>query len=254
MNAELPLLIEVVGGVAWLTLNRPEASNALNPALVAALADAVDAIGVDEVRCVVVKASGARFCGGGDISTFVGELDQRSAMRESAARGEAVVRSLGELKVPVIVAVHGAVAGAGLSFVLNADVVIAARSARFVPAYAGLGLTPDLGVSYLLPRIVGERRAALFLLSGKPLSADEAERWGLVSEVVDDDDLLSRATEFAEGIAAGSPFSMAAIKRLLRSSSGVTRAVSAADEAETIAAALATDIARSRINTFLSRT
>jgi 2-(1,2-epoxy-1,2-dihydrophenyl)acetyl-CoA isomerase len=242
----------VVDRVAWLTLNRPAASNALDQPLVRALDAALDRAEDPGVRCVVVRAAGPRFCAGGDLTTFLGE-DPARRIRENATETERVLRRLGQLSQPVVAAVHGAVAGAGLAFVLNADIVLAARTTRFVAAYAGIGLTPDCGVSYLLPRVVGDRRALLMLLGGQQLLADQAEQWGLVSEVVDDADLPGRIEELARHLASDGGPAMEQTKRLLRSAWTVPRDAHAADEARTIAAALTTEIAQVRIAGFLAR-
>jgi 2-(1,2-epoxy-1,2-dihydrophenyl)acetyl-CoA isomerase len=246
-----PLDLELRHGVLTITLNRPLAGNALSSDLVAALDSALERTG--DARCVLLRGAGRHFCVGGDVSEFRRDLvgDPGLRAKEMVLRAEKMVRRLGELEVPVVAAVQGAVAGAGLALALVADVVVAASSSRFVPAYASLSLTPDVGVSHLLPRAVGERRALQFLLSGHDLTAETARDWGLVGEVVAEEALLARSNELAAHLAA-SP-QAAETKRLLRSASTSARDASALDEAETFARALATDAAQRHIASFLDR-
>lgn len=247
-------------GVGRVVLARPDASNAFDLPAATALGAALDRAEVDvrrsEVGAVLVTAEGPRFCGGGDVRSFAAAEDQPAYLRELATALEAELRRLSELPVPVVAAVQGSVAGAGLAFLLNADVVVSARSTRFTMAYAGVGLTPDCGVSYLLPRAIGQQRALSLALTGRVLDAEEAASWGLVSEVVEDSELVTRATALAEGLAAGSAGATGALgqaKRLIRSSWDLTRADSAADEVATIAAAVVTPEAQARIERFTRR-
>lgn len=248
------------GGVGQIVLARPEASNAFDLPATHALGAALDRADADvrgaEVGAVLVMAEGPRFCGGGDVRSFAAAEDQPAYLRELATALEAELRRLSELPVPVVAAVQGSVAGAGLAFLLNADVVVSARSTRLTMAYAGIGLTPDCGVSYLLPRAVGQQRALSLALTGRVLDAEEAAAWGLVSEVVEDGELRARASALAEQLAAGSAGPASALgqaKRLIRSSWDLTRAESAADEVDTIAAAVVTPEAQTRITRFTRR-
>jgi 2-(1,2-epoxy-1,2-dihydrophenyl)acetyl-CoA isomerase len=252
LSAE-PVAVEVRDGVLAVTLNRPRAGNALSSSLVTALDSALEHTSSSEVRCVLVRGAGKHFCVGGDVSELGADT---SAVSEERSRGmvmrtEGVLRRLQDLDVPVVVLVHGAVAGAGLALMLVADLVVAARSARFVPAYGALGLTPDVGVSFLLPRVVGERRALQFLLSGRDLASETACQWGLVTEVVDDDTALARTEELARRLAGS--VQARETKRLVRSGFTVGRDASAVDEAETFARALATDTAQRRIAAFRAK-
>ncbi|MEO6885159.1 MAG: enoyl-CoA hydratase-related protein [Jatrophihabitantaceae bacterium] len=160
---------------------------------------------------------------------------------------------MSELDKPVVAAVQGAVAGAGLSFVLNSDIVVAARSTKFVLAYAGIGLTPDCGVSYLLPRAIGQQRALEFALTGRVLTADEALSWGLITEVADDDAYLGRGQEIAARLASESMFALGQAKRLIRQSWATSREQNALDEASTISRAVLTAEATARIEKFLTK-
>jgi len=246
------VLVHEDDGVLTLTLNRPQASNALDGALVDALDSALDSAQAASPRCVVLRAAGKRFCVGGDVTTFGAGVDA-DEIAAHVLRTASVVRRLHNLEAPLVTVVHGAVAGAGLALVLAADIVVAARSTRFVPAYSALGLTPDVGVSWLLPRIVGERRAVEYLVTGREITADEARDWGIVAEVVDDDDAAAgRAAAMARRI-ADSGDAARETKRLLRAASRTTADESAADEAATFRRALVSDVAQRRIAAFLDR-
>ncbi|WP_431875786.1 enoyl-CoA hydratase/isomerase family protein [Amycolatopsis sacchari] len=244
---------EYTGGVGRITLDRPEVANALDLPTARELAEAVTAAEAGDVRVVLLTGAGARFCAGGDVGSFLAAEEPPEYLHELASGVEAALRRLSGLPKPVVAGVRGAVAGAGLAFVLNADVVVAARSTKFRMAYAGIGLTPDCGVSYLLPRAIGTQRALELALTGRTLSAEEAREWGLVTEVVDDDALDGRAAALAGALADGPAGALGQAKRLIRSSFEVSRARSAADEAETIAAAVRTSEAQQLIERFTAR-
>ncbi|MFJ8819562.1 enoyl-CoA hydratase/isomerase family protein [Amycolatopsis thermoflava] len=244
---------ELSGGVGRITLDRPDVSNAVDLPTAQALAKAVTAAEADDVRVVLLTGAGARFCAGGDVRSFLAAEKPSTYLHELATELEAALRRLSELPKPVVAEVQGAVAGAGLAFVLNADVVVAARSTKFRMAYSGIGLTPDCGVSYLLPRAIGTQRALELALTGRTLTAEEACGWGLVTEVVDDDALDDRAAELARTLAEGPAAAFGQAKRLIRSSFDVSRENSAADEAGTIAAAVAGSEAQRLIRRFTQR-
>ncbi|WP_027930198.1 enoyl-CoA hydratase/isomerase family protein [Amycolatopsis thermoflava] len=244
---------ELSGGVGRITLDRPDVSNAVDLPTAQTLAKAVTAAESDEVRVVLLTGAGARFCAGGDVRSFLAAEEPPKYLHQLASELEAALRRLSELPKPVVAGVQGAVAGAGLAFVLNADVVVAARSTKFRMAYSGIGLTPDCGVSYLLPRAIGTQRALELALTGRTLTAEEARDWGLVTEVADDDALNRRAEELATSLATGPASALGQAKRLIRSSFEAARQDSAADEADTIAAAVTTPEARELIERFTAR-
>ncbi|GAB3571267.1 enoyl-CoA hydratase-related protein [Amycolatopsis endophytica] len=244
---------EVTGGVGRITLDRPEVSNAIDLPTVRELAAAVTAAEADDVRVVVLTGAGARFCAGGDVRSFLAAPEPSEYLHGLASEAEAALRRLSALPKPVVAGVQGAVAGAGLAFVLNADVVVAARSTKFRMAYSGIGLTPDCGVSYLLPRAVGTQRALELALTGRTLTAEQARDWSLVTEVADDEALADRVSELAETLAGGPAAALGQTKRLIRSSFDVSRERSAADEAATIAAAVTTGEAQRLIQRFTAR-
>ena len=154
MNDEA-VLFDVRDSIARVTLNRPGQSNAFDLDTAREFSSVVERIAASEARAVLLTGNGPRFCAGGDVASMVVADDRAAYLRELATTLEAGLRAMSELPIPVIAAVQGAVAGAGLAVVLNADVVLASRSTKFLTAYAGIGLTPDCGVSYLLPRAVG---------------------------------------------------------------------------------------------------
>lgn len=198
------ILYDVEGAVALITINRPEASNAIDLPTAQALESAVARAGSDDgVRAVLLAGKGQRFCAGGDLASMMEAQDREGYVRELAVVLDRGLRSLAALPKPVVAAVQGAVAGAGLGAVLSSDLVVAARSTKFVFAYTAVGLTPDCGVSVLLPRAIGQQRALQLALVPRPLSAEQAQEWGMIAEVVEDTLVLTRATaltaQFAEG-------------------------------------------------------
>jgi 2-(1,2-epoxy-1,2-dihydrophenyl)acetyl-CoA isomerase len=243
----------VEGAVGRIVLDRPHASNAFDLPTAESFGRAVAEVEDPAVRVVTLTGEGSRFCAGGDVASFTEASDGPSYLFELASVLEQHLRRLSQLAKPVVAGVHGAVAGAGLAFLLNADLVVAGRSTKFLMAYAGIGLTPDCGVSYLLPRAVGQQRALELALAGRVLSADEAREWGLVSEVVDDDQVASRTASIAEQLSAGPAVALGEAKRLIRGSWSLARADSARDEAETIARMVDTDEAQALIKRFVSR-
>lgn len=219
MSGEPLLRLQRDGGIAELVLNRPEAANTIDLALARALLDAAITLGQDSsVRVVLMRGEGARFCGGGDLKAFAAVGDSLPAhLEEVTANLHAAIARFARLDAPVIAAVHGAAAGAGFSLACAADIVLAAQDARFVPAYARVGLSPDGSLSSTLPRLVGPRRALELLLTGRTLSATEAAQWGIVTAVHPGDELLAAARGMAEQIAEGPTRAFGAAKRLLRS-------------------------------------
>lgn len=247
-----PVTYRRVGSVAHLELNRPDAANALDLGLARTLRAAVERADADpEVRAVVLSGAGQRFCAGGDVASFVEAEGIGPYLEELATQGDTAVQALEGLAKPVVAAVHGAVAGAGLALMLACDLIVAAPSTKFVFAYPSVGLSPDCGVSWLLPRAVGQQRALMFALSGRPLSAEKALEWGLVSEVHDAP--LERGLEWAAGLAGESADGFGQARRLLRASWERDRSEVAADEIRTISTLGAGAPAQALIARFLSR-
>ena len=236
MTTTVPLL-SVSDGVATIRLARPDAGNAVDLLTAFALRDAVGAVAraVDQVQVVVLRADGRLFCAGGDVRAMAAAPQRGDFVAELAGVLHEVLEGLRALPVPVVAVVQGAAAGAGVGLVLASDVVLAADHATFVAAYPTVGLSPDCGVSALLPGAVGARRAALFLLTGTPIDAATALDWGLVTEVCPAQDLEARAGEVVAAIAALPREAVGQAARLLRVAGERPYAVQLADEAATIA-------------------
>jgi 2-(1,2-epoxy-1,2-dihydrophenyl)acetyl-CoA isomerase len=201
------------GGVLTITLNRPDVLNALNAATHRALAAALKDARDPEVRAVVLTGAGRGFCVGQDLKEFEGGAgDIGSRLRGQYHPNVLAIRAL---EKPVIAAVNGPAAGAGLSFALACDLRLAADSASFVPAFVNVGLVPDSGGTSFAVRLLGQSRAFEWLTSGRKLSAAEAHAWGLVSEVVEADALPARAAELAATLAAMPTKAIGMTKRLL---------------------------------------
>jgi 2-(1,2-epoxy-1,2-dihydrophenyl)acetyl-CoA isomerase len=206
-------------GVAWLTLRRAP-TNAIDATMAAELADVTARLEDDELGCLVLSASGPHFCVGGDLRAFVGQGDRLPAyLRRMVVDLHTAISRLLRMPAPTIAAVNGTAAGAGLSLVLATDLAIAARSTRFSVAYTRVGLTPDGGSTWLLPRVIGARRARELALTNRLLGSEEAHAWGLVNEVVSDDDLTARARAVALRLAGGPRMAFDQARRLLLSSS-----------------------------------
>lgn len=190
------VLIEVREGIATLTLNRPEARNALNQDMRRGLADAVARVRDDDaVHSVILTGSGGAFCSGGDISQMQDASQVGVPWRARMRSLHQWFPQLENLEKPVIAAVDGPAFGAGMSLALAADFVLATRRARFCAVFGRIGLIPDLGAMYLLPRIVGRQRAKELVFTARTVAADEACALGIVYRVVDDDAALAAATQ-----------------------------------------------------------
>ncbi|GAA2494446.1 enoyl-CoA hydratase/isomerase family protein [Terrabacter carboxydivorans] len=247
-----PVSLSASDGVATIRLTRPDAGNALDLPGAVAFRDAVAEVAsaVDRVRVVVLRSDGRLFCAGGDVRAMAAAADRPAFVAELAGVLHASLEALRALPVPVVAVVQGAAAGAGVGLVLAADVVLAADHTTFVAAYPSVGLSPDCGVSALLPAVVGARRAALFLLTGTPVDAATALDWGLVSEVCPAETLDARAGEVVAAIAALPRQAVGEAARLVRRSGERSYAASLADEAATIARLAATTEAGDLLEAF----
>jgi 2-(1,2-epoxy-1,2-dihydrophenyl)acetyl-CoA isomerase len=217
------ILISLEAGVQTITLNRPDKLNAFLPEMHQELRRALERARDDEaIRAVLLTGAGRAFCAGQDLSTR--KVEPGAAPIDlSVSLGSyynPLVRRLRELPKPVVCAVNGVAAGAGANIALACDVVLAARSASFVQSFARLGLVPDSGGTWFLPRLVGPARAMGLALLAEPLPAEDAERWGLIWKAVDDAQLMSEATALARKLAAGPTKGYGLIKRALHASQG----------------------------------
>ena len=205
------------GAVARITLNRPDRLNSFTVQMHEELRDALANLG--EARVLVLTGAGRGFCAGQDLN------DRAVAPGEAVDLGETVeqcwnplIRTLTSLPQPVIAGVNGVAAGAGANIALACDVVVAAKSAKFIQSFSAIGLIPDSGGTWTLPRLVGQARALGLALTGEPLPAEKAEQWGMIWKAVDDDSLGSEVDAIATRLASLPPLGLAAIKQMIRSS------------------------------------
>lgn len=255
MNDDRPTVTTTVeGAVGYVTFDRPTDANALDLPTSRALEAAVEAMGADErVRAVVLRGNGRVFCAGGDLAAMVGEDDRSAYLRELVDSAHRAVEAMQVLPKPLIVAVQGAAAGIGFSFALGADLVVATESAKFVTAYTSVGLTPDGGMSWLLPRAVGQQRALDLIVSGRPLPAPEARDWGIVGRLCADDALNTTVAEVAGSLADRPMTAIGQARRLVRSSWERPLSAHLEAEAESISSIVATEEAGDHIARFLKR-
>jgi 2-(1,2-epoxy-1,2-dihydrophenyl)acetyl-CoA isomerase len=218
------VLTELDGAVAIVTLNRPKSLNALNFELADALGDALHALEADPaVRCVVLRGAGGHFMAGGDIDTFAADLDADACERAAGFRhgihaAHAAIVAMQRMPKPVIASVDGAAAGAGLSFALAADLAILSDRAYLVSGYLQLGTTPDCGLTFSLPRVLGARKAMELLMLPERLDARAALALGLANRVVAAAELDAETMQLARRLAAGPTLALAQLKRLVRES------------------------------------
>ena len=217
--SEVTLLVEIEEGIATLTFNRPEAKNALNGEMRVELLEAVQRIRADrDVRAVVLCGAGNDFCSGGDVRGM--SVTSAEAGRNRIDDLHGWVSTLIDLDRPVIAAVDGVCYGAGFSFALAADFVIASTRARFCMPFMKVGLVPDCGAFYTLPRVVGLARAKDLVFTAREISAAQAKEMGAVLEVVEPEALRARAAQIAASLAAASPIAFGLAKRALNQSLG----------------------------------
>lgn len=250
------LLVERSDGVATLTLNRPESMNSLSVALKEALLEAVADVAADPaVRAVVLTGTGRGFCVGQDLREHVAQLESGDPAPLSTVTQHynPLVLALATMPKPVIAAVNGMAAGAGAGLTFACDFRIAATSAGFLIAFANVGLTLDSGVSWTLPRLVGQARATALSLLAEPVPAEAALEMGLVSAVVEPERLLPAAQELAVRLAAGPTAAYAAIKESIAYAATTDLASALAKEGELQAAMGATEDHRTSTAAFVAK-
>lgn len=249
------LLLHTHEHVATITLNRPEAYNALDLPLGRELFHA--ALEVDEdpdVRCVVITGAGKAFCAGGNVKDFADHLPRIGLLvKELTTYLHGAVSRLTRTAKPVIMAVNGVAAGGGLSLALSGDVVVAAESARFTMAYSKIAATPDGSSSYFLPRLIGLRRALELYLTNRVLSAREALDWGLVTRVVPDAELKDAVDALARELAAGPTLAIGGAKRLFHQSTWESLETQMELESQAIAASGHTEDFREGVTAFANK-
>ncbi|TMJ16667.1 MAG: 2-(1,2-epoxy-1,2-dihydrophenyl)acetyl-CoA isomerase [Alphaproteobacteria bacterium] len=213
------ILFSLDGGIARLTLNRPERLNSFTVKMHEEVADALSSL--EGARVLVVTGAGRGFCAGQDLG------DRAVAPGEAVDLGHSVetyynplIRRLTSLPFPVIARVNGVAAGAGANIALACDVVVAGKSAKFIQSFANIGLIPDSGGTWVLPRLVGQARALGLALTAEPLSAERAAEWGLIWKAVEDEALDAEVDALAERFAAAPTLGLARIKKMIRESWG----------------------------------
>ncbi|HUN49567.1 MAG TPA: 2-(1,2-epoxy-1,2-dihydrophenyl)acetyl-CoA isomerase PaaG [Candidatus Sulfotelmatobacter sp.] len=211
---------QIEAGVATLTLNRPERLNAFSDAMHGDIRAALDHMERDgSARCLVVTGAGRGFCAGADLAqptmTNSGKRDVGETLEKNY---NPLIKRLRDLPMPTVAAVNGPAAGAGMSLAMACDILIAARSASFLQAFCNIGLVPDAGSTYFLPRLVGRQRAAGMALLGEKLPAETAAEWGLIWKCVDDDKLQAEVGALAARLAGGPTKGLGLIKQALQAS------------------------------------
>jgi len=249
------LLQELQGGVLTLTLNRPTAGNAIDLELARALMLA--AIQCDEdrsIRCVVLTGGGKLFCAGGDVASFAAAGEQTpSLIKEMTAYLHSAIARFARMEKPLITAVNGAAAGAGFSLAILGDIALASTAASFNLAYGSIGLSPDGGATWMLPRLIGLRRAQELMMTGQRLSAAEAAALGLVTRTVDATELTEEVAKLATRLAAGPTQASGRTRNLLLSSFSTSLETQMENEARAIAACAGGAEAREGIAAFLAK-
>jgi len=217
------IITEQSGGVVKLTLNRPEALNALRVDMLTEFAHALDRVRDQKTaRCLLLTGAGRAFCAGADLMKGTGASDEKGASFDAGRVLEAhfnpIAEKLANLPVPIVCAVRGAVVGAGCSFALAGDIVIADETAFFMLAFSKAGLIPDAGMTWLLPRLIGHARAGAMMLLAERIPAKTALDWGLIYRVTAADQLMPTAMEMAEKLANGPTVAYNYIRQGLRQS------------------------------------
>jgi 2-(1,2-epoxy-1,2-dihydrophenyl)acetyl-CoA isomerase len=253
------ILLAREGPVATLTLNRPDSLNALDLAMVDDLVGKATALAADDsVRCVVIRGAGRHFMAGGDIRMFAASLGTPPQQRQRdlariVQRVHTAIEIVYRMPQPVLAAVHGAVAGFGLSLMCACDLVVAAESSYFTSAYRHIGLTPDGGATYALPRIVGVKKAMEIVLLGERFNVDEALRIGLVNRVVHDAALADSVQKLVSILATGPALALRNGKRLINRSLSQPLSVQLDAESESFGACSATPDFAEGIGAFLAK-
>ena len=251
----MSISLERRDAVAIIAFDRPEVGNAIDIEFCRKLSEHGRAVAADpSVRAVLIRGNGNHFCVGGDLKLFASLGEQATpVLREMADVLHEGVIAIHRLTVPVVVAVHGNAAGAGLSLACLGDICLAARSSKFRMAYTAVGLTPDGGGSWMLPRLVGPRVAADLALTNRLLDAEEAQRVGIVTRVVDDEVIHDEAEALAAQLADGPSRAFAATKRLLAGSAATRLEDQLAQEAISISTQVGAPEGQEGIAAFLGK-
>ncbi|MEQ1611288.1 MAG: 2-(1,2-epoxy-1,2-dihydrophenyl)acetyl-CoA isomerase PaaG [Hyphomicrobiaceae bacterium] len=219
------VLVEHQHGVATITLNRPARLNSFNVEMHEGLSAALSAVESDaDCRAVILTGAGRGFCTGQDLSerAVTPGAPRRDLGTSLDERYNPLIRRMRNLPKPIIVAVNGVAAGAGANLALQGDIILAARSAKFIQSFARIGLMPDAGGTWSLTQVVGEARAKGLAMLGEPLTAEQAAQWGLIWNVVDDGELMPEARRIGAQLAAQSTSALATIKQAIHAAATAT--------------------------------
>lgn len=211
--SQADILCDIQDRVATITLNRPDNLNALSISLLENLRDAIASLRDKDVRALVITGSGRGFSSGADLGANITSTDLGHLLERYYAP---VINIIGEVDFPVIAAVNGPAVGAGCSIALACDLIVAARSSYFLLAFANIGLVPDAGATWFLPRLVGHARAAEMMLLAERVSGEKAVEWGLANYLAEDGEALNRAMEIAQKLANGPTQALSMIRKQLR--------------------------------------
>ncbi len=250
-----PLLIDRKGGAVTLTLNRPEAGNAIDLDLAHALMEAAILCDEDDaIKCVVLTGAGKIFCAGGDVTSFAAALDQVPALlKKMTGYLHMAISRFSRMGKPFVTAINGPAAGAGFSLAILGDFALASRGAHFTLAYNALGLSPDGGATWLLPRLIGLRRTQELILTNKRVPADEAVTLGLVTRAVDDTLFNGEVASLTGQLASAATYSLGRARNLLLSSFDSSLETQMELEARAIAACARGVEGRNGIAAFLAK-
>jgi 2-(1,2-epoxy-1,2-dihydrophenyl)acetyl-CoA isomerase len=243
MSAYETIRFEAADGdpVAWMVLDRPARLNAMTAQMRREILDVLDRVHNGDWRVLAIRGEGRAFCSGADLEQILEDVDVTDApvVRQFMLDGwQLVVERMRRMRVPTVAAVHGPAYGGGANIALACDLVVAAESAVFCQSYVDRGITPDLGATWMLPRLAGLQQARRMLLLGERVNAEDALRLGLVAEITTDDKLLARTTELAEALAAKPAESIAIIRDLIERNSAADLPSALAAEADGVAVTL----------------
>ena len=210
----------IQNNIATIALNRPDRLNALSTGLKRDFLSAVRSLALDasDVRALLITGNGRAFSAGADLDATTADFGNIDLAQSLIDDYHPLMLELANLEIPVVSAVNGIAAGAGMSIAISADIVIAARSAYFLQAFVNIGLVPDSGSTFILPRLIGNARATAMMMLGEKVMAETALEWGMIAEVVDDNDLTARATQIATRLANGPTKAISGIRQLIAAS------------------------------------
>lgn len=248
------LLLEKTGGLATITLNRPDKLNAVSPQMIADLLQAIEEVGSDEsVRAVLLTGAGRAFCAGGDVASLLSRTDTPLETMEMSRRGARLISGMRTMPKPWVAAVNGPAIGAGCTLALACDIILAAESAKFSLGFIALGLHPDTGGIYLVTRLVGYARACELIFTGRTVDAREAEQIGLINGVVPSEELGKAAREMGLKLAQGPTRAIGLAKQTIHQAMAMDMASVLEAEVRAAALTMSTADAREGIRAMLER-